>query len=90
MSSLRPNSAIDNRSKARFHSASTIQQLNPTTSSVFGYNSNQQQHRPTLANYSNMTSSTIARDNLGNYNQSMGTITQNGLRVLDGLLNNAT
>jgi hypothetical protein len=30
----------------------------------------------------------IARDNLGGYNQNMGTITQNGLRVLDGLLHN--
>jgi hypothetical protein len=37
-----------------------------------------------------MTSSIIARDNLGGYNQNMGTITQNGLRVLDGLLHNAT
>jgi hypothetical protein len=37
-----------------------------------------------------MTSSINARENLGGYNQNMGTITQNGLRVLDGLLNNAT
>ena len=41
-------------------------------------------------NYSNTTTSAIARDNLGSYNQNMGTLTQNGLRVLDGLLHNAT
>jgi hypothetical protein len=91
MSSLRPNSAADSRSKARFHSASTVQQLNPGVSSAFGsYSGQQQQRRPTYGNYSNMTSSTMARDNLGGYNQNMGTITQNGLRVLDGLLHNAT
>lgn len=37
-----------------------------------------------------MTSTMMARDNLGSYNQNMGTITQNGLRVLDGLLHNPT
>ena len=90
MSSLRPNSAADNRSKPRFHSASTVQQLNPAPpSSAFGSYSGQQR-RPTYGNYSNMTSSMAARDNLGNYHQNMGTISQNGLRVLDGLLHNAT
>ena len=50
----------------------------------------QQQRRPTAGNHSNMTSTAMARDNLGGYNQNMGTITQNGLRVLDGLLHDAT
>jgi hypothetical protein len=49
-----------------------------------------QQRRPTYGNYSNTTVSGVARDNLGGYNQNMGTLTQNGLRVLDGLLHNAT
>ena len=31
-----------------------------------------------------------ARENLGGYHQNMGTLSQNGLRVLDGLLHNAT
>ena len=31
-----------------------------------------------------------ARENLGSYRQNMGTLTQNGLRVLDGLLHNTT
>jgi hypothetical protein len=31
-----------------------------------------------------------ARENLGGYSQNMGTLTQNGLRVLDGLLHNTT
>lgn len=37
-----------------------------------------------------MTSTMMARDNLGGYNQTMGTLSQNGLRVLDGLLHNTT
>ena len=92
MSSLRPNSSIDTRGKPRFYSTTNFQQPNTNSSSSFGYYppQQQQQRRPTLANYSNMTSSTMARENLGGYNQNMGTITQNGLRVLDGLLHNAT
>ncbi|CAF2479680.1 unnamed protein product [Rotaria sp. Silwood2] len=92
ISSLRPNSAVDIRPKSRFHSASTVQQVNSgTSSSAFGsYSGQQQQRRPTYGNYSNMTSSMMARENLGGYNQNMGTISQNGLRVLDGLLHNAT
>jgi len=89
MSSLRPNSAADNRAKLRYHSASTVQQINPNGTSSFGSYSGQPR-RPTYGNYSNMTSSMMARENLGGYNQNMGTITQNGLRVLDGLLHNAT
>jgi hypothetical protein len=90
MSSLRPNSAADNRSKPRLHSASTVQQLNPIAPSSFGSYSGLQQRRPLHGNFSNTTSSMIARENLGGYNQNVGTMTQNGLRVLDGLLHNAT
>ena len=50
----------------------------------------QQQRRPTMGNYSNMTPTMMARENLGGYNQNMGTITQSGMRLLDGLLHNAT
>lgn len=50
----------------------------------------QQQRRQNYGNYSNSTASAVARDNLGSYNQNMGTLTQNGLRVLDGLLHNTT
>lgn len=66
----------------------------PPSSSSFGtYNGQyqqQQQRRPPYGNYSNTTTSAVARDNLGGYSQNMGTLTQNGLRVLDGLLHNAT
>jgi hypothetical protein len=62
-----------------------------TSSSSFGsYTGQYHQRRPTYGNYSNTTTSAVARDNLGGYNQNMGTLTQNGLRVLDGLLHNAT
>lgn len=62
-----------------------------TSSSSFGtYTGQYQQRRPMYGNYSNTTTSTIARDNLGNYNQNMGTLSQSGLRVLDGLLHNAS
>lgn len=62
-----------------------------TSSSAFGtYTGQYQQRRPTYGNYSNTTTSALARDNLGSYNQTMGTLTQNGLRVLDGLLHNTT
>lgn len=93
MSSLRPNSAVDARAKARYHSASNAQQYNPltTSTSAFGsYSVQQPVRRPAYGNYSNMTPSMMARENLGGYSQNMGTITQNGLRVLDGLLHNAT
>ncbi|UJR35938.1 hypothetical protein I4U23_028679 [Adineta vaga] len=93
ISSLRPNSAADIRPKSRLQSASAIPQSNIGASpSVFGstYSHQQPSRRPTYANQSNTTSSMIARDNFGGYNQTMGTITQNGLRVLDGLLHNAT
>ena len=30
----------------------------------------------------------MARESLGGYNQNMGTLTQNGLRLVNGLLNN--
>ena len=61
------------------------------SSSSFGsYAGQYQQRRSTHGNYSNTTTSTAARDNLGGYSQNMGTLTQNGLRVLDGLLHNAT
>lgn len=62
---------------------------NASSSGGFGGYPSQQQRRPTAGNHSNMTSSAAARDNLGGYNQNMGTITQNGLRVLDGLLHDA-
>ena len=58
--------------------------------SYTNYNGHYQQRRPTHGNYSNTTVTTVARDNLGGYHQNMGTLTQNGLRVLDGLLHNAT
>jgi hypothetical protein len=62
-----------------------------TSSSSFGsYAGQYQQRRPIYGNYSNTTTSAVARDNLGGYNQNMGTLTQNGLRVLDGLLHHAT
>ncbi|CAF1245014.1 unnamed protein product [Rotaria sordida] len=98
-SNLRPTSAADNRTKARFQSASPMNynQQQPTTGppSSFGgyvgqYQQQQQQRRPTYGNYSNTTTSTFARDSLGGYSQNMGTLTQNGLRVLDGLLHNTT
>ncbi|CAF0862136.1 unnamed protein product [Adineta ricciae] len=92
---LRPNSAADNRNKPRYHSA-TIMNHNqqqgggaPNTSYI-NYNGHYQQRRPTHGNYSNTTVTAVARDNLGGYHQNMGTLTQNGLRVLDGLLHNAT
>ncbi|CAF3650776.1 unnamed protein product [Adineta steineri] len=90
ISTLRPNSAADTRPKSRLNSTTAIQQSNTGTSpSMFGSNYNQQQQRrPAYGNQSNMTSSMVARDNLGGYHQNMGTITQNGLRVLDGLLHN--
>jgi len=89
MSSLRPNSAADNRLKSRLQSATTTTQQfqSGSTSSVF---SNYPNRRQPTGNYSNMTSTIMARDNLGNYHQNLGTISQNGLRVLDGLLNNTT
>ena len=61
------------------------------SSSSFGsYAGQYQQRRSTYGNYSNTTTLTAARDNLGGYSQHMGTLTQNGLRVVDGLLHNAT
>ncbi|CAF0830657.1 unnamed protein product [Adineta ricciae] len=92
MSSLRPGSAADTRSKSRLQSASPAPQSYLNTSpSAFGstYGHQQQARRPAYSNQSNMTSSMMARDNFGGYNQAMGTITQNGLRVLDGLLHNS-
>ena len=76
MSSLRPSSAVDPRTKARLNSTSTIQQFHSGSSSAFGSYSSQQQRRPMLGNYSNMTSSILARDKLGGYSQDMGTISQ--------------
>ncbi|CAF1442852.1 unnamed protein product [Rotaria magnacalcarata] len=93
-SSLRPSSAVEIRPKARVYSGSNVHQFNANaSSSAFGSYSGQQQPAPrrsTYGNYSNMTSSMIARDNLGGYSQNMGTISQSGLRVLDGLLHNTT
>jgi hypothetical protein len=62
----------------------------PSSSSFGSYSGQFQQRRPMYGNYSNTTTSAVARDNLGGYNQNMGTLTQNGLRVLDGLLHNAS
>ncbi|CAF3276958.1 unnamed protein product [Rotaria socialis] len=97
VSTLRPTSAADSRAKQRFQSASALthnqQQpsAGPSSSSVGSYiGQYQQQRRQTYGNYSNTTTSTVARDNLGSYSQNMGTLTQSGLRVLDGLLHNAT
>ena len=70
---------------------SNQQQTTGASTSSFGtYTTQYQQRRPIYGNYSNTTTSTVARDNFGGYNQTMGTLTQNGLRVLDGLLNNTT
>ncbi|CAF0782997.1 unnamed protein product [Didymodactylos carnosus] len=91
IANLRPNSA-DTRSKNRFTSTQTNSASNGSngylqnSSSTFGFYSNQSAARRPQANYNNMTSSMAARDNLGGYNQANGTISQNGLRVLDGLL----
>ncbi|CAF1503477.1 unnamed protein product [Adineta steineri] len=91
ISNLRPTSAADNRNKPRFHSA-TVTNYNPQSGPSNNYTGQyqQQQRRPTHANHSNTTVSTVARDNLGGYHQNMGTLTQHGLRVLDGLLHNTT
>lgn len=89
MSSLRPNSAADLRTKTRSQSSSSMAQTHqpgPSSNSAFGSYGTSSYRRSQMGNYSNMTSSMVARDTLGGYNQHMGTITQNGLRVVDGLL----
>ena len=89
MSSLRPNSAADLRAKTRSHSTSSMAQTpqpGPSSASAFGSYATPSQRRSQMGHYSNMTSTMMARDTLGGYNQQMGTITQSGLRVIDGLL----
>ena len=54
------------------------------------YNNYSGQYQQQQRRYGNYSNTTVARDNLGSYNQNMGTLTQNGLRVLDGLLHNTT
>ncbi|CAF4318293.1 unnamed protein product, partial [Didymodactylos carnosus] len=91
IANLRPNSA-DTRAKTRFNSLLTNVTSNggggylQNSSSSFGLYSNQTAARRAHMNYSNMTSSMAARDNLGGYSQANGTLSQNGLRVLDSLL----
>jgi hypothetical protein len=83
---------MDVRSKTRSQSALNINHtINPVRSSnTFGIQSNPTQRRSTGHNYANATSSMLARDNFGGYSQHMGTITQNGLRLVDGLLHSTT
>ena len=62
-----------------------------TSSSSFGtYAGQYQQRRPMYGNYSNTTTSAVARENLGGYNQNIGTLSQSGLRIIDGILHNGS
>lgn len=79
MSSLRPYSATDVRSRSR---AQTPNQPVVHDSAA--------QRRPVYGNYSNMTSATMARDRYGGYAQNVGTISQTGMKNLGGLLHTTT
>lgn len=78
------------RTKTRSQSTAAMTQTHqpgPTSNSAFGSYATPSQRRSQMGNYSsNLTASMAARDTFGGYNQHMGTITQNGLRVIDGLL----
>ena len=90
MSSLRPYSAADPRPRSRIQTANQPLHSGPSSSSMLNHDVQPAQRRPAAGNYSNMTSSAVARDQFGGYNQHVGTISQTGLRALGGLLHTTT